>query len=217
MIEQQTTQAAQAERFSLRVIHAIMRANLSVAHKHLLNLICYHHNDERGYAWPSVERLAFMAGGVEARTIQRQLRTLQNLGLIDIQPMPGMRTNAYRLQEEAIAAIALSGITWPKNVVVHPTFACATPDTSVTLPRHQSAPTLTLDATYPDTGVTLTEEERTRTRPQPRPCQRPNLPTPQTTSPASPPLPLLLRQPQKPKQPLTAKQPPPQTAAYFWS
>lgn len=158
MIEQQTTQAAQAERFSLRVRHAIMRANLKVPHKLLLDLICHHHNDARGYAWPSIERLALMAGNVDPRTIQRQLRTLQKRGLIDIKPMPGLRTNAYYLQEQAIAAIAISTITWPKNMLGHPAFACATPDTSVALPRHQSAPTPALECSYPDTGATLTEE-----------------------------------------------------------
>lgn len=133
-----------AKRFSIRVIHAIMRANLSAAHKHLLNLICYHHNDKRGYAWPSVERLALMSGNVDPRTIQRQLRDLQKRGLVDIKPMPGLRTNAYQLQEQAIADICISGITWPKNVLGHPAFACATP---------------ALECSNPDTGVTLTEEE----------------------------------------------------------
>ncbi len=214
MIDQQAAPKAEAERFSLRVTHAIMRANLSVTLKHLLNLICYHHNDERGYAWPSIERLALMSGNVNTRTIQRQLRTLQESGLIDIQPMPGLRTNAYQLQEHAIAAIAISGITWPKNVLGHPDFACATPDTRVALPRHQSASTLTLDATYPDTGATLTEDRNGKEELKKNgggtdvnACA-PQVPAPAPATPAAPALTsspaLFASQPQKPEQPRAA-------------
>lgn len=53
----------QINRTSLRLQKLIAHANIERTAKFVLLMICQHHNDSRGYAHPSVARLALLCGG----------------------------------------------------------------------------------------------------------------------------------------------------------
>lgn len=89
----------QLTRTSLRLNHAITYANLAGSLKHLLTLICFHHNDELGYAWPGIKRLAALAGTSE-RTVRRNLDALQDKGVLVIEHKGHMKH--YFIQEMAL-------------------------------------------------------------------------------------------------------------------
>lgn len=51
----------------------------------------------------------------EARTVQRNLKQLVKAGLVQVGRVPGIRSNAFSIVEEAIQAIAIEGISFAKN------------------------------------------------------------------------------------------------------
>ena len=144
---------------SLRLLQAVMRANLKGRLKNLLWLLCMHYNDEKCCAWPSIERLAKLAV-TEERTVERNLKILINMGLVVVGRVPGIRSNAYAVQELAVQAIAIDGIRPAKNMLSAavfapepteptPTFSVSNPDIFITNPD--------IFITNPDTSVTQTE------------------------------------------------------------
>ena len=137
---------AQLHRTSLRLLQAAMRAQLPGNLKLLLHTLCMHHNDQAGCAWPSVERLAKLCS-TSTRTVQRNLGQLVQQGMVVVGRAPGIRSNAYAVQEERLHTIA---IPTPKRTApaqphwLRPTVTFAAPEAT------PSAPT-------PDTHVTQTE------------------------------------------------------------
>lgn len=134
-----------------RMMQVAMRADVSSQLKCLLFVLCMHHNDEVGCAWPSVERLAKLCGNVSARTLQRQLSKLVKLGVLSVQERQNIRSNAYVIQEVPLQAISIKGISWAKNMMGSPGFA----QTSVATLATTVTETATPVSHYPDTGVTL--------------------------------------------------------------
>jgi DNA-binding transcriptional MocR family regulator len=63
-----------------------LAAASGAAAKVLLAIVA--HADRSGRAWPSIGRLA-RASGLHRRTVQRALRELQGLGLIELEARPG--------------------------------------------------------------------------------------------------------------------------------
>jgi DNA-binding transcriptional regulator YhcF (GntR family) len=144
---------------SLRLLQAVMRADLKGNLKNLLWLLCMHYNDEKCCAWPSIERLAKLAV-TEERTVTRNLKILVDMGLVAVGRVPGIRSNAYAVQEFAVQAIAIDGIRPAKNALSAavftpeptaptPTFSVSNPDIGGTNPD--------IFSTNPDTSVTQTE------------------------------------------------------------
>ena len=157
---------SQLHRTSLRLLQAAMRAKLPGHLKLLLHTLCMHHNDEKGYAWPSIERLAIICSACD-RTIQRQLGLLVQSGLIIIGRVPGIKNNAYAVQEIALLAIAAEEIKPAKNMLTHeellllqPTVTFG-PTLGVTLPAPKgdiSTPKGDKKPAKGDTHVTQTED-----------------------------------------------------------
>ena len=145
---------------SLRLLQSVMRAQLPGHLKLLLNTLCMHHNDKIGCAWPSVERLATLCA-TSRRTIQRQLGLLVASKLLIIGRIPGIKSNAYAVQELPLLAIAIQGIKMAKNALGHeahllqPTvvFGVTNPSAGATL----QAPKGDIGTPKGDTHVTLTE------------------------------------------------------------
>ena len=136
----------QLHRTSLRLLQAAMRAQLPGNLKLLLHTLCMHHNDQAGYAWPSVERLASLCS-TSTRTVQRNLGELVQRGMVVVGRAPGIRSNAYAVQEERLQSIALPTPQRAAPIEPHwlrPTTTFAAPEAT------PSAPT-------PDTHVTQTE------------------------------------------------------------
>jgi len=76
------------------------RQEMSTAAKLMLVLLADNHNDEYGYAWPSIETLAADAG-VKRRRVFQALNELYELGLIRIEERRHeQRTNRYYLLSE---------------------------------------------------------------------------------------------------------------------
>jgi DNA-binding MarR family transcriptional regulator len=84
---------AQVQSKNLRLLQAVMRANLKGGLKNLLWLLCMHYNDSKDCAWPSIERLAKLSL-TEARTVQRNLKQLVKAGLVQVGRVPGIRSSA---------------------------------------------------------------------------------------------------------------------------
>ena len=143
----------QLHRTSLRLLQAAMRAQLPGNLKLLLHTLCMHHNDQAGYAWPSVERLASLCS-TSTRTVQRNLGELVQRGMVVVGRAPGIRSNAYAVQEERLQSIALPTPQRAAPIEPHwlrPTTTFAAPEAT------PSAPTPDTHAATPDTHVTLTE------------------------------------------------------------
>ena len=103
-------------RASLRLLQSTVRANLPSGTKFVAMMLCCHHNDEIGFAWPSVARLAKLCG-MHRRTVENHLAALKEMGLTLTGKVPGVRTLAYALQENALQSIILDGVTLPKNTL----------------------------------------------------------------------------------------------------
>ena len=144
---------AQLHRTSLRLLQAAMRAQLPGNLKLLLHTLCMHHNDQAGCAWPSVERLAKLCS-TSTRTVQRNLSQLVQQGMVVVGRAPGIRSNAYAVQEERLHTIAIPN---PKRTApaqphwLRPTTTFAAP------PPTPEPPKATPSAPTPDTHVTQTE------------------------------------------------------------
>lgn len=67
---------------SFRVSAAVMYADLPHWHKSILHVLADHADDQGRGVYPSVERIALLAGRVSRRTVQRRLRELENDGFI---------------------------------------------------------------------------------------------------------------------------------------
>lgn len=143
---------AQVQSKNLRLLQAVMRANLKGGLKNLLWLLCMHYNDTKDCAWPSIERLAKLSL-TEARTVQRNIQQLVKAGLVQVGRVPGIRSNAFSIVEEAIQAIAIDGISFAKNQL-----AAATSKGDICAPMGDiSSAKGDIFSAKGDTGVTLTE------------------------------------------------------------
>ena len=145
----------QLHRTSLRLLQAAMRAQLPGNLKLLLHTLCMHHNDQAGCAWPSVERLASLCS-TSTRTVQRNLGELVQRGMVVVGRAPGIRSNAYAVQEERLHTIAIAALqSAPAQPAaphwLRPTTTFAAPEATPTPPK--ATPT----APTPDTHVTQTE------------------------------------------------------------
>ena len=105
-LELPTPIQTQLHRTSLRLLQGTMYTQLPGNLKLLLHTLCMHHNDQTGYAWPSVERLARLCS-TSVRTVQRNLGQLVQQGMVVIGRVPGLRSNAYVVQEATLHAMAL--------------------------------------------------------------------------------------------------------------
>ena len=153
---------AQLHRTSLRLLQAAMRAQLPGNLKLLLHTLCMHHNDQAGCAWPSVERLAKLCS-TSTRTVQRNLCQLVQRGMVIVGRAPGIRSNAYAVQEERLQGIAIDTLRpastaplppdWLRPTVVF-TAPPAPIDSAEATPP---APSPDTHAATPDTHVTQTE------------------------------------------------------------
>ncbi len=101
---------------SLRLLQFAIRAELPPGTKLVAMMLCCHHNNQVGAAWPSPDRLAKLCG-MHRRTIVDHLAKLKNMGLALVGKIPGVRTPGYALQEKALQAIAIDGIKWSKNML----------------------------------------------------------------------------------------------------
>ncbi len=101
---------------SLRLLQFAIRAELPPGTKLVAMMLCCHHNNQVGAAWPSPDRLAKLCG-MHRRTIVDHLAKLKNMGLALVGKIPGVRTPGYALQEKALSAIAIDGIKWSKNMI----------------------------------------------------------------------------------------------------
>ena len=137
---------AQLHRTSLRLLQAAMRAQLPGNLKLLLHTLCMHHNDQAGCAWPSIERLATLCS-TSTRTVQRNLCQLVQRGMVVVGRAPGIRSNAYAVQEERLHTIAIPS---PKRAAP-PQPHWLRPTTTF------AAAGATPSAPIPDTHVTQTE------------------------------------------------------------
>ena len=140
----------QLHRTSLRLLQAAMRAQLPGNLKLLLHTLCMHHNDQAGCAWPSIERLASLCS-TSTRTVQRNLGELVQRGMVVVGRAPGIRSNAYAVQEARLHDIALpvpQRAAPAQPLWLRPTTTFAAPEVT------PSAPT-------PDTHVTQTEVNET--------------------------------------------------------
>lgn len=143
----------QLHRTSLRLLQAAMRAQLPGNLKLLLHTLCMHHNDQAGCAWPSVERLAKLCS-TSTRTVQRNLGELVQRGMVIVGRAPGIRSNAYAVQEQRLQDIAIP--TPKRTAPTEPHWL--RPTTTFTAPEATpSAPTPDTHAATPDTHVTQTE------------------------------------------------------------
>lgn len=86
---------------SLRIGEAAWNAELPMGLKFVLLAICKHVNDKTGYAYPSIARLARRCS-MHTRTVQTHLNKLLAMGLVQAGRLPGLRTNAYRVDEAAL-------------------------------------------------------------------------------------------------------------------
>lgn len=92
---------------NLRIGQITMFAKMSSSLKLLVRAICDHHNEQAGFAWPSVERLALICS-TTTRTIRRQLNQLKNMGLLVIlNNIPGIKTQGYVVREEHLATLMI--------------------------------------------------------------------------------------------------------------
>lgn len=101
---------------SLRLLQNAIRAELPTGTKLVAMMLCCHHNNQVGAAWPSPDRLAKLCG-MHRRTVVSHLSTLKNMGLALVGKIPGVRTPAYALQENTLQSIAIAGIKWSKNML----------------------------------------------------------------------------------------------------
>lgn len=101
---------------NLRLLQSTVRANLPSSTKLVAMVLCCHHNDNAGCAWPSVARLAKLCG-MHRTTVEKHLTTLKELGLVLVGKVAGVRTPAYALQEKTLQSVAIEGIAWAKNML----------------------------------------------------------------------------------------------------
>lgn len=161
-LELPTPIQTQLHRTSLRLLQAAMRAQLPGNLKLLLHTLCMHHNDQAGCAWPSVERLAKLCS-TSTRTVQRNLSELVQRGMVIVGRAPGIRSNAYAVQEERLQDIAIDTLR-PASTAplppdwLRPTVVFSAPP-APTASAEATPPALTPDthAATPDTHVTQTE------------------------------------------------------------
>ena len=147
-LELPTPIQTQLHRTSLRLLQAAMRAQLPGNLKLLLHTLCMHHNDQAGCAWPSVERLAKLCS-TSTRTVQRNLSELVQRGMVIVGRAPGIRSNAYAVQEERLNTIAIATL---QNAPTQPAAAhWLRPTTTFAAPEATPTPPT------PDTHVTQTE------------------------------------------------------------
>lgn len=86
---------------SLRIGEAAWNAELPMGLKFVLLAICKHVNNKTGYAYPSIARIARRCS-MHTRTVQTHLNKLLAMGLVQAGRLPGLRTNAYRVDEAAL-------------------------------------------------------------------------------------------------------------------
>jgi hypothetical protein len=88
-------------RTSIRLYRAAWNTGLPTGTKAVLLAICHHHNDQRGFAHPSVARIARMCS-MHERTAQSHINSLKTAGLMTTANIPHMRTSAYFVNEQAL-------------------------------------------------------------------------------------------------------------------
>ena len=135
---------------NLRLLQSTVRANLPSSTKLVAMVLCCHHNDNAGCAWPSVARLAKLCG-MHRTTVEKHLTTLKELGLVLVGKVAGVRTPAYALQEKTLQSVAIEGIAWAKNML-------GSADFLKPAPVPPAAPNAVKTDTPSETAVPGTEE-----------------------------------------------------------
>lgn len=78
-------------------------ADLPIYEKMVLNVLADHADENGEGAWPSVERIALLAGRISERQVQRCLRRLQDMGFISVAAEATRhRPTEYRLHLDVI-------------------------------------------------------------------------------------------------------------------